>query len=176
MNTISYQIEFYSYWHCGSGLAAGADVDALAIKDDAGIPFIPGKTIKGLVREAAEEIGISDAQATCLFGNPRTHAAETFFTDAILAGHDEIVAGKLGKHLFVSVASTMIDEDGIAFSGSLRKTEVVIPCVLYGKIVGVRAEDTELITIALQFIKVIGVGRNRGLGRCKISFIKEGKI
>lgn len=30
---IDYSIEFFSYWHCGSGLAAGADVDELAIKD-----------------------------------------------------------------------------------------------------------------------------------------------
>ena len=53
---IKYKIEFHTDWHCGSGLAAGADVDALVVKDKNGMPFIPGKTIKGLVREAVEEI------------------------------------------------------------------------------------------------------------------------
>ena len=47
---IDYSIEFFSYWHCGSGLAAGADVDELAIKDGDGLPYVPGRTVKGLLR------------------------------------------------------------------------------------------------------------------------------
>ncbi len=50
-----YEIQFFNEWHCGSGLAAGADLDALVIKDGQNLPFIPGKTIKGLVREAVED-------------------------------------------------------------------------------------------------------------------------
>ena len=53
---ITYTIELFSYWHCGSGLSAGADVDSLVIKDAKGMPFVPGKTIKGLIREAAETL------------------------------------------------------------------------------------------------------------------------
>lgn len=54
--TLTYSLSFYSEWHCGSGLAAGADVDALVVKDRDGLPYVPGKTIKGLVREAVETI------------------------------------------------------------------------------------------------------------------------
>lgn len=50
-----YEIQFFNEWHCGSGLAAGADLDVLVIKDGQHLPFIPGKTIKGLVREAVED-------------------------------------------------------------------------------------------------------------------------
>ena len=53
---IHYKLEFFSYWHCGSGLSAGADVDLLTIKDEDGFPFVPGKTIKGLLREASETL------------------------------------------------------------------------------------------------------------------------
>lgn len=53
---ITYTLKFYSEWHCGSGLAAGADLDALVIKDKNKLPYVPGKTIKGLVREAVENI------------------------------------------------------------------------------------------------------------------------
>ena len=52
---IKYTITMHSYWHCGSGLAAGSDVDALVVKDSNGLPFVPGKTMKGLVKEAVEE-------------------------------------------------------------------------------------------------------------------------
>ena len=53
---ITYTLKFYSEWHCGSGLAAGADLDALVIKDKNKLPYVPGKTIKGLIREAVENI------------------------------------------------------------------------------------------------------------------------
>lgn len=53
---IDYHIEFFSQWHCGSGLSAGADIDLLVIKDKEGMPFIPGKTLKGLIREAVENL------------------------------------------------------------------------------------------------------------------------
>jgi hypothetical protein len=29
---IHYKITFHTYWHCGSGLASGADADLLVIK------------------------------------------------------------------------------------------------------------------------------------------------
>lgn len=48
MKNLKYSIQFYTNWHCGSGQAAGADVDALVVKDAQGLPFVPGKTIKGL--------------------------------------------------------------------------------------------------------------------------------
>lgn len=55
MKDLTIKIEFFSPWHCGSGLSAGADADSLVIKDTKGLPYIPGKTIKGLIREAVED-------------------------------------------------------------------------------------------------------------------------
>ena len=52
--TIDYTICFFSPWHCGSGTSAGADVDELVVKDKNGMPYIPGKTLKGLIREAVD--------------------------------------------------------------------------------------------------------------------------
>ncbi len=49
MKDLTIKIEFFSPWHCGSGPSAGADADSLVIKDINGLPFIPGKTIKGLI-------------------------------------------------------------------------------------------------------------------------------
>ena len=44
MNDIKYKITFLTDWHCGSGLAAGADVDALVVKDKERLPYVPGKS------------------------------------------------------------------------------------------------------------------------------------
>ena len=35
---LHYQIQFHTDWHCGSGLAAGADLDALVVKDKEDLP------------------------------------------------------------------------------------------------------------------------------------------
>jgi CRISPR/Cas system CMR subunit Cmr4 (Cas7 group RAMP superfamily) len=56
MKEITYKILFHSEWHCGSGLSSGSDLDALVVKDAEGFPFIPGKTLKGLLKEAAFEL------------------------------------------------------------------------------------------------------------------------
>ena len=52
--TINYELKFFDYWHVSSGLSGGAALDSYVVKDSAGLPYVPGKTIKGLVREAAE--------------------------------------------------------------------------------------------------------------------------
>jgi len=55
------KLTFHSPWQVGSGLGDGAVADAVVLKDRLGLPTVPGRTIKGLVREAmvrAAEAGI----------------------------------------------------------------------------------------------------------------------
>jgi hypothetical protein len=47
--------------------------------------------------------------------------------------------------------------------------EVVVPCDLYGEILGVPENMVEEIKKSLSYIKRLGQNRNRGLGRCTIS-------
>lgn len=187
---ITYRITFYTDWHCGSGLAAGADVDALVIKDAEGLPFIPGKTMKGLIREAAEDLrGFAEKEDAELtkedkyirtFGYFKDDKAEmtrgeAFFKDAVLPQmeRDELVRCNAARHLYRQVASTAIDDKGIAKEHSLRKMEVVVPCVLEGEIINLPDDMKQDITDALHYIKRLGQNRNRGLGRCSIE-VKEG--
>jgi CRISPR/Cas system CMR subunit Cmr4 (Cas7 group RAMP superfamily) len=68
MSTLKYKIEFLSDWHCGSGLSSGSDLDSLCIKDELNLPFVPGKTLKGLLHEAAEVISIDSSLIKAIFG------------------------------------------------------------------------------------------------------------
>ena len=179
---IQYRIEFFSNWHCGSGLAAGADVDALAVKDADGLPYIPGRTLKGMLREAASELSSDSDLLRKIFGisgdeKLNTHeekrAGEAFFGNATLTDGATIIAAGLTPHLFQTFASTAIDErTGIAKDNSLRKIETVVPCTLEGQIKNLPNEGLKLIGQAMQMVKRIGTGRNRGYGRCSISVIK----
>ncbi len=69
----------------------------------------------------------------------------------------------------MSVTSTAIDEKGIAKDLSLRKIETTIPCNVYGTILNVANEDVELLLETFKWVKRLGLGRNRGYGRCEIS-------
>lgn len=188
METLHYSIEFYAPWHCGSGLAAGADVDALVVKDKQGMPFIPGKTIKGLIREAVEDlltfrgtdVNKINQQLSPLFGlfneEEKAVKGELFFHNAELSEmlRKKIDEKKLQKHLYEGIASTAIDKDGIAKKHSLRRMEVVVPCKLFGKIEGVNDNSRALLIEGMKMIKRLGVNRNRGLGRCTFTVVEQG--
>jgi len=190
MKTINYEIEFFSQWHCGSGLSAGADMDAVVIKDKDGLPYIPGRTMKGLVREAVEEYlqfanQGSDVKNTFLetFGvlNKKEDEYEhkmgsAFFSNAQLSEeeHATIVNEKLTPYIYNKVATTAIDEKtGTAKDHSLRTIETVVPCKLEGQITDVPDDFCEYIVQSFGLIKRLGMKRNRGLGRCRITK-KEG--
>src|SRR5699024_10170830 len=72
--TLIYQIEFFNYWHSGSGLAGSTYADSIVNKTERNLPFIPGKTLKGLLRDAAEKINelnpslVSDKFISQVFG------------------------------------------------------------------------------------------------------------
>lgn len=196
---IKYSIKFHTDWHCGSGLAAGADVDALVVKDKDGLPFVPGKTMKGLVREAIEEMGLINGSFNenlfiQAFGNSEDRNAdpklmgksedydflqkgETFFTNAELSEdeHRAIVSNNAARFIYRSISSTAIDNEGIAVDHSLRKMEVVVPCTLHGEIKNVPDNMADEVLDALRYIKRLGQNRNRGLGRCTIEGGKEEK-
>jgi CRISPR/Cas system CMR subunit Cmr4 (Cas7 group RAMP superfamily) len=180
MSTIKYEIEFFSNWHCGSGLAAGADVDALVIKDKNGLPYVPGRTLKGLLRDAASNLSDDKKAISSIFGvsgDEENHQTGcSFFGNATLpsAEYQYIVEQGLVPHLYQTFSSTKIDENGIAQDNTLRKIETVVPCKLEGEILNVPNGTEGIIVNAMCFIKRMGTGRNRGYGRCKISIRKEG--
>lgn len=175
---IKYEIEFFSNWHCGSGLAAGADVDALVVKDRDGLPYVPGRTMKGLLRDAATQLGYAETEIATIFGKAGERANLTgcaFFSNATLPEDEvaDIKKGQLESHLYQTFASTAIDDNGIAEDKSLRKIETVVPCTLYGVISGLPDNAETMMTNAMSLIKRMGTGRTRGYGRCRIQKVKE---
>lgn len=53
--TIEYRLTFESSFHLGSGMRAGL-VDRLVVRDGAGFLYVPGSTIKGVLRERCEQL------------------------------------------------------------------------------------------------------------------------
>jgi len=167
---MKYKITFFDFWHLGSGTSAGPSMDSLVVKDSNDLPYVPGKTLKGLVRENVHIL--APEKVSQLFGDEGSQIAASYFSNATL--DDTTVAylksnKTLQKHLFDKIASTKIEANGIAKDKSLREIEVVVPLTLEGEI---HCEDEALISKALGMIKQMGLNRNRGLGRCKVEVVK----
>jgi len=191
MARLKYKITFHSFWHTGSGLSSASDVDALVIKDKDKLPYLPGKTIKGLLKGAALDLlEIRNGNPTQskfineVFGyfdekpkdKSQTHTkAEAFFTNAIISDklRDKATKNGLSKYFFRKMAATAIDDDGIAREGSLRRIEVAIPCTLLGEIHLVKDGFENQITECMKMVRQLGVNRSRGLGRCTIELLKK---
>ncbi len=162
---LKYTLKFFDYWHLSSGLSAGAKLDSTVVKDDNGLAYASGKTIKGLVREMAEEFG--DVSAI----------HEAYFANATLDKtlQSEIVSNTLQDNLYDVIASTKIGDDGLAVDNSLREIEVVVPLTLHGEIRDIPNGFKETLEKSLKLIKRVGLNRNRGLGRCEFSIVEESK-
>lgn len=190
MKTIKYKIDFFTYWHAGSGLSGSTYADLMVNKTSNGLPYIPGRTLKGLLREAAEVIhGFHPSLVTKdfiqdVFGEEPTEQqlekedatkeALCFFGSAHLSKYLHENICEEDKPLLYSVlASTKIDEKGLAEHGTLRQMEVTIPLTLFSRIDGFPEKPDYEVQLkhCLNWVKRIGLNRSRGLGRCHFSII-----
>lgn len=187
---INYKIEFLSDWHVGSGLSAGAQSDAQVLKDEKMLPYIPGKTIKGLLKDALMEMPEKYTNSELinkLFGyevkDKEGKVVETKpgilrFSNAELPETErkEIIP-ELAEHLYHFQTSTTITEKGVAKPKSLRTMEVCLPVILEGGIQcfdegtirDLKSDERDLLEKAFKWLRRLGVNRNRGLGRCRFT-------
>ena len=188
---IKYQIKMLTDWHVGSGLDSGANADSLVLKDSNRLPYIPGKTIKGLLKDALNEMadvkpelkehinhifGYAKAntekesdKSTEKEADKSTVKGTAFFSNAELSEEEQndIVTNKYQSYLYRNLATTAIAKNGIAKAKSLRTMEVTMPLTLEGEIEVTDSKDVEVLEMAFKWLRHLGVNRNRGLGRCK---------
>jgi len=153
-------IEFHDYWHIGSGRGEGKHLDSVVDKDESGLPFVPGRIIKGLLRDALHRlevwnnpgINLDSTEMTTqeLFGGIVSDLSTTtrhdttpgclFVGDArlpedlrIWLSHSDQITQR--QNLYRQVFSTAINESsGSAKENSLRGIEVVIPLTLISQV------------------------------------------
>lgn len=177
MKKLSYTLEFFSPWHCGSGMGGGDDADYQPITDHRGLPFVPGKTIKGLCLEAAHILLPAEHRAR-IFGTATEHdnAASTqgsaFWSNAEIPRETQAHIADAG-HLLQARYFVKLDEDGMAVDKSLRRGEYAIPMTLQGTVEHLEDEDVAYVADCLAFVKQLGLQRTRGFGRCQFTVTQE---
>lgn len=61
--------QMLGYWHPGTGRGQGPGADAEVNRTPGGLPFLPGRTVKGLLLEAATQAGVSAEERERCFGS-----------------------------------------------------------------------------------------------------------
>jgi len=175
----------------GDGSVLGtADIEIQT--DERGLPYLAGRTLKGLIREQAEwynsflpEEERLDREILRLFGKPweDNHEGLRFgnakLSDAVYAlVEDHDLSGAEILNAVSNVRSmTSIDETGRAAKGTLRQVRVMKPgFVLYAPVFA-NAELSErermLLEKAVKLVRHVGVMRNRGKGevQCRLTWV-----
>lgn len=191
MTTATLFLDLKSYWHPGTGRGAGTALDAVTHRDSRGLPSLPGRTVKGLLRDLvrqAEGFGwypkASPTVEQRLFGwrtradarRPQgvpergcLHIVDASLPDPIadyLQRHPDLIPGLYRSHF-----STRVDfESGTAAETSLRGQEVIVPLALRAEIFDLPSVDTptdwpDLLRLALPLLRGLGETRTRGFGR-----------
>ncbi|SET68122.1 CRISPR/Cas system CSM-associated protein Csm3, group 7 of RAMP superfamily [Nitrosomonas marina] len=152
------KLDIKSYWHPGTGKGSGSHVDAVVEKDRFGCPFISGRMLKGLLRDAVYRL-LQWKVIECpqdfqpenvveqLFGSrayenqrPRDETIPGIIrlSDAVMEDclRQWLIQDDCSRSvLFRDIYSTAIDaEKGVARQGSLRGIQVVVPVELNARL------------------------------------------
>lgn len=186
-------LQISSYWHPGTGRGDGAVADASVHVGTDHLPFLPGRTVKGLLRDAVEcaiQAGFEGLDPVALFGSPlprattddrvRTLEEARFTTDSGCLRFGSARPGRgpteqatwsewAGAHpeqaavLVERIASTKVDDLGRAEDHTLRTIEVVVPMTLHAAIEGPPGTRWDLLDEAVQTF-LTGLGSHRTRG------------
>lgn len=192
MSVYRLTIDLRSYWHPGGGRGRGAVLDAVTHRDSAGLPVLPGRHLKGLLRDAlerADEFGWDgfSGLANRLFGERSTPDSPPD-PGVIRVSDGELPApmrawlrqpeqrSRLVPHLYRALYATAVDPmSGTAKDKTLRGIEVVVPVQLYAVLEPIPGRQeapaawAEHLAKALPLIDAIGALRTRGLGRAVLT-------
>jgi len=189
-------IRIHDFWHCGTGGRGSGDVDAEPVAEPCGLPYVPGKHLKGLLREAARFAAENGFEAipenleTDWFGT-RTEeydgeTASRFLKSGNIVVRNAVMTdsfadawrscGKPGPEIsgmFETIRQTAL-KNGVALDKTLRSMRVAVPATLEARITVPEAtsgapDPAESLAVLCSLVRAVGHARNDGLGRCTVS-------
>ena len=187
--------QILTYWLTGTGGGGGFAHDMVQIDDRLGLPYLPAKHLKGLIRDAIDRVAHWSGQsspATSLLGDEGDAPGLIEMRDARLSPALGAALEQAGNQsaLFRTLRQTAM-ENGVAKQYSLRSSRVAIPMVLLGEIeaspdaVTLSANDAVLANAfqswqttfreALPLVRAVGSGRMHGLGRVVLTLEDGGE-
>lgn len=185
---IKYKLKFLSDWHIGSGTGIPGMVDNGVLKDSRNLPVVNGKTIKGITKDALEDIlgmlhnfkknsipgnlieiifgGEGNREGNAIFYHPYICVDEIEYQSPEFRNFLDYYSGNtVGEVRF----HTSIDENtGTALKNHLFSEEISDKEFQYIGEIRVDDQFAPYILAALRFVTKIGGKRRRGLGQCEL--------
>ncbi len=116
-------VDIHSYWRHGTGKASGAHLDALVDRNEYGMPFVSGKMLKGLLRDAVNRL--QDWGRLSDFSGDQPGLSESEFDDS------PVPAGSMVRALFgtpgMSESESRPTPRSFSRSGILRVSDARLP-------------------------------------------------
>lgn len=200
MNTYKLTIKLKSDSLIGSGQGFGVLIDSDVVFDDVGIPYIPARRVKGLLRDSAEELNSSalysqPTDIASIFGKAGGAEVNSYFSDLKLNGADEFKPWL--QYLYQSELKNFINPEavkdnytltrtqtaievedkekfGTAKENSLRAARVLKKGLEFTGIIQTNTDKDFLINTAKN-LKWLGTKRNRGFGNVECVITEEDK-
>lgn len=187
-------IKFLGEWLVASGLGDGSRADTVLVRDHHGLPFIPGKSIKGILREAARELGearndLKETKKRLFGGKDEDDSPGDLGILRISRGElepllrneliniDNADRATFVNDLTIIRSQTAIDSTGSAKNKSLRRIECGIAGMEFVSTLDIDLEESddekwfdEYLRAVCAMVRVMGAGRYRGFGRCCITY------
>ena len=196
-------IENISPMHLGSG-QADVNVDADVVHDENGLPYFPGKRLKGLLYESGIEV--LEMLSSCgsdfyskeawdeLFNHGVESECHLIIPNINLEGYENISrewgalistfpgmfqpVDVLGSYTTIRYQTRIDSATGVAADTSLHNMRVVDAHQRFMgriKFSGGKLEHLELLALAFQNLQQSGLKRNRGFGEIKCTIMQDGK-
>lgn len=188
MNARILKIDIRDFWIAGSGQGDAFGHDVKSRTYDDGLPILPGRHIKGLLR-AAVAFAYGDRHSDALFGIRNGNQGEQgasflrFSNGTLPRTERAAIVGDLVPLLFRSLSNTAM-QNGVAKDHSLREMQVCIPLLLHSKVEvnticppakddavhAMRADWAECLETVFPLVSNVGGKRNSGFGRSILSW------
>lgn len=181
------RIRMLSEWAISTGESSGMGADNTVLRSDDGIPYIPGSSLRGLLRDALHEI--EPEQVHAIFGRAGEDQQESLpgrimVSNAMLApptlkAYEQagLSRREIGDMLVLTRAQTAINaKTGAARDGSLRSSEFAAPGLEFEATVSAgSAEHFRVLQQASLLVRRLGHSRARGFGCCEAALIENGE-
>ncbi|MBU1754636.1 CRISPR-associated protein [bacterium] len=175
----------------GSGEGWGATIDSDIVFDEYGLPYIPARRIKGVLRESGIEVaemfalsnidhyftkkveilfgerGERDSSPIC-FGNLyiEDYIVNKSWIQWSIEEYPSLISRDMVLKTFTNIRQqTAIDKDGVAKENSLRTIRVLRRDISFSGVVQVEdGFDIAPLCLAVRNLRYMGTSRNRGFG------------
>ncbi len=168
----------------GSGTSLAGIIDRDIAYDKYGLPYIPAKRLKGVLRESAEDLRIKDIDK--IFGvSDEEKGCELRIDNGLLTNQVEYVELLQSKDIkeflpketvldfFTYTRSQTMIENGVAKDNSLRVSRVLKKDLTFAFNLECNPENIEDLKNICKVTRDFGASRTRGFGEVELELINE---